>query len=546
MNHLADLFKESGKEEIDKVVYLSLGFLAPSYKNIIFNMADQMIVRALAKAFDIEVEKVKMLYKKKGDLGTVAFELAKGQGKNLEVSEVYNKLAELAKEGGTGSQERRIDKMADLLKALDPLSSRFVTRIPLGKLRLGFSDLTIIDALSWYEKGDKSAKSDLVSAYQVQPDIGLLAKRVKELGIKKATGNPKPILGIPVAPMLAQRLNNPTEMVKKMGKVAIEPKFDGVRVQIHYKKKGEVHAFTRNLHDVFLMFPELKTLGKYINAQEAILDTEAIGVDEKTKMLLDFQVTMTRRRKHEVENFAQKVPITFNVFDCLLVDGEDYMLKNYEVRHEKLKKIIKEDRLIKMVDSVVTDDPAVIDKEYKDELSKGLEGIMVKKIDSYYVPGRTGWRWVKMKQTSKTAGKLSDTVDCVIMGFTGGKGKRVSFGLGQFLVGVKDGEEIKTVTKVGTGLTDEQFKALREKLQKLVVSQKPKEYVVNKVLEPDFWVEPEVVVEIAADDITKSPNHTTGYALRFPRLVRFREDKSPSQATTVNEVKKLFDLQKKK
>jgi DNA ligase-1 len=149
-----------------------------------------------------------------------------------------------------------------------------------------------------------------------------------------------------------------------------------------------------------------------------------------------------------------------------------------------------------------------------------------------------------MKQVESSEGKLSDTVDCIVMGYTVGKGKRVGFGLGQFLVGIRDGDLVKTVTKVGTGLTDDQFRELKTRLEKLKVNEKPKEYVVSKILEPDFWVTPEVIVEIAADDITKSPNHTANFALRFPRLVKFRDDKSFKEATNLKEVEKLFKLQK--
>ena len=175
-----------------------------------------------------------------------------------------------------------------------------------------------------------------------------------------------------------------------------------------------------------------------------------------------------------------------------------------------------------------------------------MEGVIVKKYDTAYIPGRTGWRWVKMKEEEAASGKLADTIDCVVMGYSAGRGKRVSFGLGQFLVGVLDppaGGMIKTVTKVGTGLTDEQFRELKKRLSGLEVKDKPKEYAdVSKLLQPDFWVEPSLVVEIAADEITKSPNHSAGLALRFPRLVRFRDDKSPDQATTVAEVKKLYEM----
>ncbi|HEX6977215.1 MAG TPA: ATP-dependent DNA ligase [Patescibacteria group bacterium] len=542
---LASLFEKSSKEEIDKIVYLSLGTLAPSFRNIIFNIADQMMIRVLAKAYSVDIEKVKEQYREKGDLGTVAYKYAKAKGDGQEVSSVYDKLVEIAKEGGEGSQERRVEKMSNLFKSLDPLSAKFVARIPLGKLRLGFSDLTIIDALSWYEKKDKSGKKELTHAYEVLPDIGLLAKKVKELGIKKATSNPKPVLGIPIAPMLAQRIGNPSEMIKKMGKVAVEPKFDGVRVQIHFKKGKKVHAFTRNLHDISEMFPELEKVGEHLNANEIILDTEGIGIDEKTKSLLDFQTTMTRRRKHEINEFANRIPITFYVFDVMYVNGNSLMDKPYLERREILKKVVLGNSLLRLDEEIATDNPQVISSLYAQKRKEGLEGIMVKKIDSEYVPGRTGWRWVKMKQTELTQGKLTDTVDGVVMGYTVGLGKRASFGLGQFLVGVKDGEQIKTITKVGTGLTDIQFKSLNEKLQKLKVNQKPKEYEVAKILEPDYWVEPQLVVEIAADDITKSPNHTAGYALRFPRLVQLREDKSAKDATTTKEIERLYKLQKK-
>ncbi len=149
-----------------------------------------------------------------------------------------------------------------------------------------------------------------------------------------------------------------------------------------------------------------------------------------------------------------------------------------------------------------------------------------------------------MKEEEKAHAKLADTIDCIVMGYTAGKGKRAEFGVGQFLVGVRDSGRVKTITKIGTGITDEQFKELKERLQKLEVRDQPKEYVVHKDLEPDYWVKSSLVVEIAADEITKSPKHSASLAFRFPRLIKFRDDKSPDQATTLAEVKKLFKLQK--
>lgn len=537
---LSELFAKSSTEEIDKITYLSLGILAPSFKGVILNVAEKMMVRIIASAYGKEIDDVAKLYKQKGDMGDAAQALAKGEGRGLSVSEVYGKLIDIAGDSGGGSQERKISKTADLLKEMDPLSVRFVARIPIGRLRLGFSEKTIIDALS-KESGIESSKIE--NAYNIRPDIGYIAKLVKEKNIKNA----KPEIGVPVVPMLAARLNNPSEMIKKMGEVSVEPKFDGLRIFIHFRKNPSVlKIFTRNMNDIDVnTFPELKDVGKYIKANEVILDTEAIGVDPKREMFLDFQKTIQRRRKHEVEKTSNEIPLQFQVFDILLVDGISMINEPYIKRREILTQKVINGPLLRVDENTVTKDPEVIKEMHKKYLKMGLEGVVVKKTNAGYVSGRTGWNWVKMKEVEGQMGKLSDTIDCVVMGATSGKGKRIGFGVGQFLVGIKDGDKYKTITKVGTGLTDEQFRELNTRLKKIVTKEKPKEYEVNKDLYPDFWVEPELVVELAADEITVSPKHTAGFALRFPRLVNFRDDKRAYQATTIDEVKQIAKLQKK-
>jgi DNA ligase-1 len=344
--------------------------------------------------------------------------------------------------------------------------------------------------------------------------------------------------------MLAQRLKSATDMIEKMGEVSVEPKYDGLRVLIHFKKDKFIKAFTRNLNDVSPMFPELEKLFEATTSKELILDAEAVGLDETTKKLADFQTTMQRRRKHEISETAHKIPLIFNIFDILYKDSQSLIGEEYLVRRKILGDTIKENKVFKLTPYLLTSDPKVIVAEHKKQIDAGLEGIIVKRANSTYVPGRTGFRWVKMKEVEEATGKLSDTIDCVVMGFTSGQGKRISFGVGQFLAGVADGDNFKTITKVGTGLTDDQFKELSKRLKHLVVKDMPALYQVHKDLTPDFWVEPSVVVELAADDLTVSPKHTAGYAMRFPRLVKFRDDKSPKQATTIEEVKKLYKLQK--
>lgn len=557
---LADLFKKSDSSEIDKICYLVLGQLAPGYKGIVFNVAEKMMIRVLAKAYGATDEKALKVYKEKGDIGDAAHSLshvAQKNGKNLSIIDVHNRLFEIAKDAGEESVERKVDGISALLLDVDPISAKFLARIPVGRLRLGFSDKTILDALSWMETGGKSGKVKLEEAYNILPDVGILARDVKEHGIDKASKNVTPVLGVPILPMLCSRIKSPKEMIEKMSRVMVEPKYDGLRIQIHYTKFGfklmpieiergqdnKVKAFTRNLNENSWMFPELSEIGKYIKADEVILDSEAVGVDSIRKTMSNFQTTMSRRRKHDIEELAKKVSITFKVFDIMYKDGEGLAHLPYEERRKILSKTIDSGELLEEVEYEITEKPEVINAWMEKELKGGLEGIIVKKSDSRYIAGRTGYRWVKMKEKEGQKAKLADTVDLVIMGFTAGKGKRVSFGMGQFLGGIRDGESIKSVTKIGTGLSDKQFKELKKRLNDLVTKERPKEYEVPKTLIPDFWVNPEVVVEIAADEITKSPNHASGYALRFPRLVKFRDDKNTDQATTIKEIEKLYKLQ---
>lgn len=552
---LSELFKKSEADEIDKITYLILGNLAPGFRGEVFNIAEKLMLQIIAKTYGIEKDATLKLYKDEGDLGNVAAFLAlsskiKVQNSNLSINQVYEKLLELAKDEGEKSVERKVESMSLLLLQLDPLSAKYVARIPVGRLRLGFSDKTILDALSWMETGGKDKKAKLEEAFNILPDVGLLAKAVKEKGIDKAVLDISPELGIPLLPMLAARLKSTTEMIAKMNRVYVEPKFDGLRIQIHFKKAGfeggqKVKAFTRNLNETSWMFPELTDIGRFINADEVILDTEAVGVDEVRKTMANFQTTMTRRRKHNIGDVSKKVSITFNVFDVMFKNGKSLVHEPYWERRRVLSGTILSsggNKLLRIVDFEETDSPEKIDELMKKELKEGLEGVVVKRADSKYIAGRTGYRWVKMKEKESQKAKLADTVDCIVMGYSAGRGKRVSFGLGQFLVGIRDGDDFKTITKVGTGLTDEQFRELKRRLLGSEVKEKPKEYLTNKLQEPDFWVDPKVVVEIAADEITKSPSHTSGYALRFPRLVKFRDDKSIKEVTTLNEIIKMTRL----
>ena len=537
---LSELFRETPKSEVKEVVYLSLGVLAPNYDGVLLNLAEKMVAKAIVLAFDKDSSVVNDLYKKEGDLGVVAQQFSKNKNSNLTVGDVFQKLLLIAKDGGDGSQERKIQLMAGLLKSLDSLSVRYVTRIPVGKLRLGFSEKTIIDALANH---NKPVQVKIEEAYNIRPDIGYVAELVKANKLENA----KPEIGVPVVPMLCARLNSTTEMIKKMGEVSVEPKFDGLRIFIHFRRKDNfIKIFTRNMNSIDInTFPELLEVGKFIKADEVILDTEAVGLDPKREMFVDFQKTISRRRKYEIEKNSSEIPLQFQVFDMLLVDGRSLIGEPYVRRREEIEKVVVNGTIFKVDENTITTDPEVIKELHLKYLKMGLEGVVVKKANGKYVSGRTGWNWVKMKEEEGQSGRLSDTLDCIVMGYFGGKGKRAQFGIGKILVGIraasgiKDGDNIRTLTKVGTGLTEDMLVEIRKRLDKLESREMPKEYEAQKDLIPDVWAIPKLVVEVTADSISKSTKHSLGLSLRFPRFIKIREDKGINEATTLQELKEI-------
>ena len=546
---LADLLKKSSLNEIDKVCYLALGSLAPDYMGLEFNLAERLMIKVIARAVGEKEDEVKRLFKQKGDLGEVIYQLKKDKGNGrFSVTKVYEDLYQIASESGQGSVERKIDKTSNLLLNLDPLSAKYVVRIPLGKLRLGFSELTVLDALSWMLRKDKSQRKFIESIYNVRADIGQIAKILKSKGLK-GLREVKVQVGVPVVSALCQRLPNAEEMIKKMGKVAVEGKYDGTRIQIH-KKGSKMNLFTRNLENVTEMFPDITSaLLKEVKAESLILDGEAIGFDPQTGKFLPFQETIKRKRKYGIGRKTKEIPLKYFVFDILYKDGKDLLNLPFDKRRSILEKVIKKgSKTICLSLQIVTQNPADLKKFHQEQIKKGLEGVVVKKWEASYDSGRRGYTWVKFKQEKgKKGGGLVDTLDCIVMGYYKGKGRRASFGIGGFLVGVKEeqvNDRILTISKVGTGLSDEQWREMRRRCDRVRAKKQPKQYRLDKNLKPDLWCLPKIVVEIEADNITKSPIHTAGLALRFPRLVRFRDDKRANQASSLEEVRKLYELQK--
>lgn len=586
---LADLLAASSAAEINKICYLSLGQLAPLYAGVEFNLAEKMLLRVLAEAYGVSADGVRKRFKSLGDLGDVAQELSeklKVKKSKLEVGEVYQKMKEIAEVSGVGSQERKISWTATLLRSLDPLSAKYIVRIPLGKLRLGFSDKTILDALSVVEAGDKTLRDKIERAYNVSADIGKIAQLVKSEGAK-GLERIEVEVGVPVRMAAAERLPTPEAILKKMGgRLAAEPKYDGFRVQVHLDRDkrqetrdkeeqlklgsvgedrlpfrspprvdegGWVKIFSRNLEDTTAMFPEIVEATQKFPAQNAIWEGEAIAYNPETEEFEPFQETAKRKRKYGVKEKAAELPLKVFAFDLLYLNAKDLTQKPYEKRRSALEKLVGGARqdVILVAEKQVFTDAKKLEEFFMEQVEHGLEGIMTKRLDGVYQAGVRNFNWVKLKRVEK--GELEDTIDCVVLGYYKGRGKRAAFGIGGFLVAVYDEktDTFKTISRVGSGLTDEEWQEMRRRIEVIRVKDKPKNAEVVKELVPDVWAQPEIVVSIRADEITRSPLHTAGkrgnqpgFALRFPRLMAFRDDKNPEQATTVSEVEALLKQQK--
>lgn len=568
---LAELYKKLSADEIDKTIYLLQGRVAPLFESAEFQMAEKMVIKSVTNALQIEKAGFEKEYKKLGDLGLTVEHFKKlyksFDQKDLNIVEVYNDLLEITKKSGPKSQEAKTSILAKLVSYLDPLSCRYLVRIPIGTLRLGFSDMTVLDAFSWMVKKDKSLRPLYEKAYHVRPDLGYLGKVIKEKR-EKISHAIHPVLFTPIIMMRAERLPTGKDIIAKIGECVIEPKYDGFRLQVHYSKaKKEVRLYSRNLEDVSYMYPDIiEGVRREVKAREIIFEGEAIGFEPTSSTFLPFQETVQRKRKHGIDEMAKEIPLKFFAFDVLYLNGKNLLQTPFRARREGLLKAIKEGANVTK-DTILVAQGEIVGEEkkiellFEDSLSKGLEGIVAKRLEGTYQPGARNWNWIKFKRSYSK--KVKDTIDCLVMGYDYGKGKRTSFGIGAFLAGVYNHKKdaFVTVAKVGTGLTDDEWRELKKRGEKYKINKKPALYEVDRAMEVDVWMKPGIVVEIKADEITRSSVHTAGrkmkssksgsaldvdvpgYALRFPRLERFRDDRRAEDATTLREVEKLFKSQ---
>jgi DNA ligase-1 len=468
----------------------------------------------------------------------------------LEVGVVFEGLHQVAAAEGTGSQGRKLAGLGSLLQQATPLEARYLVRTCTGSLRLGIGTATILDALAEVHAGGRRVRPVLERAYNICSDLGLVAATLAAGGLE-AVEAMQVRAGNPVRPMLAQRLSEPGEILAKLGGAcAAEYKYDGIRVQAHRTADGVLELYTRRLDRVSTQFPEVvKLLDGSLGPREAILEGEVVAFDPASGELRPFQDVMFRRRKYGITEAVSDYPVSMFCFELLYADGRDLTRLPYLERRAALAEAITISPRLRLATAEQVDDEQALERVFEQAVAEGCEGVICKSVatTAQYQAGARGWTWIKLKRDYRT--ELSDTLDLVVVGGLAGRGRRAGM-YGALLLGVYDAaaDRFQTICKCGTGFSDAELAALPARLAPLVRAERPAR--VDSRWAADVWFEPTLVVEVLAAELTLSPHHTAGWgilkedaglAMRFPRFTgRWRDDKSPTDATTVEEAVSMY------
>jgi DNA ligase-1 len=463
---------------------------------------------------------------------------------------VVDTLHEVAAAEGAGSQGRKLAGLVGLLSQATPLEARYLIRTTTGQLRLGIGTATILDALAEVHAGGRQARPVLERAYNVCSDLGLVASTLVAGGLA-AVEAIAVRAGNPVRPMLAQRLSSPAEILAKLGgSCAAEYKYDGIRIQAHRTADGGLELYTRRLDRVSTQFPEVvELLERNLRPREVIVEGEVVAFDPASGELRPFQDVMFRRRKYGITDAVRDYPVSMFCFDLLYADGEDFTRLPYPERRRRLAGAVTTSERLQLAKAEPVGDESALEKVFEQAVADGCEGVICKSLapDVGYQAGARGWQWIKLKRDYRT--ELSDTLDLVVVGGLAGRGRRAGM-YGALLLAVydPDADRFQTICKCGTGLSDAEMAALPARLAPLARAEQPAR--VDSRWHADVWFEPTLVVEVLGAELTVSPHHTAGWglvrpdaglALRFPRFTgRWRDDKAPTDATTVAEVLDMY------
>ena len=528
---ISEFLKKTDRGDLSKVINLLQGKVYASWEDLKLGMNERLILKVINQSTGISQDKVENLWKKKGDLGKVAEELMKNKpqmtlmSKKLTLDKVYENLRKLSELEGEGTVGRKVSLVAELLSNANFEEAKHIVNTVMGDLRVGVASGIIRDSIA--KAFDRDAK-EIEDNYNLCVDYGIVAELCRE---GKLELNLTP--GKPIKLMLAIKVDNIKYALKAVDKPAqCEYKLDGARIQCHFDGK-KINLFTRNMENVTNQFPDISDhLKNNVKAKSYILDAEACGISKEGRYLPFQNISKRIKRKHDIEKMAKDFPVELNVFDVMYYNGNSLMDEPLIKRRKILEKIIKEKKgKIILTKKLVSDDESKIKEFYDEALAAGTEGLMVKNLQSGFKPGRYVNGWVKLKP-------IMEPLDLVITGAVWGEGKRSKW-LSSFIISCKHEDGYLEIGKVGSGVKEKnegvKFSELTKELKKLIINEKGK-YVEIK---------PKIIIEVAYEEIQKSPSYSSGYALRFPRILRDRTvDKGLSDVDSLERIKKIYKNQR--
>jgi DNA ligase-1 len=538
---LSKFLKHLSESDRD-IMYLLLGDIYPEYDERKIGISNQLAIKAISKATGTDLKKVVREWKEIGDLGKVV-EVLTAKKKQvtlhrhiLTTEKVLENLRKLPELEGKGTVSKKLSLITELLTSSSPIEALYLVRILIGDLRIGVKESTVRESLAAaFFKRDSKTEKKIQSAIDKSNDLAVvfdIAKKRKLKDFEKVLLQ----VGKPIKVMLAQKVKNLKEGFEKVGKpCAIEYKYDGFRMLIH-KKDKEIILFTRRLENVTKQFPEVVGyIKKYVKGNSFILDSEAVGFDRKTKEYKPFQSISQRiRRKYHIDKLQKELPVEINVFDLLYYNGKSLLDEPFEKRTALIKKIIRNHQYkIIHAKQIITGNEKRAKEFYKKSLKDNQEGVMIKNLKREYQPGSRVGHMLKIKPEERD-------LDLVITGGIYGTGKRSGW-LSSFILSCRDKKgKFLEIGKMGTGIKEKKeegisFAELTKKLTPYIIEEKGK----------SVKIKPKIVISVTYQEIQKSPNYNSGFALRFPRFTALRPDKPLSEITTLEEIKKDFEHQKR-
>ena len=527
---VADFLKKLKEDEVEPAVSMMLGRPFPKWDRRTLDISWTTISDTVKRLSRTDWKEFSVAFRETGDIGSAiqaVFEKNKIHRQitlfesSLTILEVRRLLEAIAAATGHGSRERKERLTESLFSRATPVEAKYITKIMIGEMRTGFHEGLMEIAVS---KAFSVPLKTVQKAAMLVGDIGEVAAICKKEGVE---GLSKVSLKLfrPIKPMLAQMAENTEEALKEHGgKTAFEYKLDGARIQIH-KSNGDVRIFSRRLSDVTKSLPEVvEIVRREVRSKRAILEGEVIALGRDGNPL-PFQHLMRRfRRVYDVQKMTEEIPVKLYLFDAIYVDGDSLIDAPYVERRKRLQEIAGN---IPLTRQIVTGDPQKAEEFLKEAVDEGHEGLMAKRLDGPYTPGVRGKHWFKIKETL-------EPLDLVIVAAEYGYGRRHKW-LSDYHLAARDGEtgEFVRLGKTFKGLTDEEMERMTERLKKIAVENKGHLVVVK----------PEIVVEVAYNEIQESPRYKCGMALRFARITRIREDKGPEEADTIQRVREIYERQ---